>query len=196
MSCRVLICPLVVALTALLPAGCQQSHPSPAEGKADGVQVPSPSDPPAVVTRYLEAVRTGDVATVNQLLTSRARQKTGELQVAVAPPGSPTARYEVGQIRYLTEAQDAAHVASRWTDLNDHGQPETFEVTWLMRREDAGWRVAGMMGRFIEGEPLMVFNFENPVEVLRRQGYLQEEVAQRGAAERQVQASNRDTSQQ
>jgi hypothetical protein len=173
--------------------GCSQSETSPSGGN-DAASVQQPSGPQATVAQYLEAVRTGDAATVNQLLTSRARQKTTDLNVAVAPPGSDTAQYDVGQTRFLSEAKDAAHVESRWTDLNDNGQAQTFDVTWILRQEPAGWRVAGMMGRFIEDQPLIVFNFENPTEVLRKQGDAQQKMARRAAEQRQVQAASTDTS--
>ncbi|NIL99314.1 MAG: hypothetical protein GTO62_20010 [Planctomycetales bacterium] len=186
---------VVVCAWASLLAGCSQPGPSATGGK-DAVGVSQGSGPRASVAQYLEAVRIGDAATVNQLLTSRARQKTAELKVAVAPPGSDTAQYEVGQVRYLSQAQDTAHVASRWTDLDDKGQPQSFDVTWIMRQEPDGWRVVGMMGQFIEDQPLMVFNFEDPVEVLRRQTHAQEELARRAAGQRQVQADQADTSRQ
>jgi uncharacterized lipoprotein YmbA len=193
MNCRVIWSAVVVGVSAVWLVGCSQSGTSPTDGK-DAASVQKESGPQATVAQYLEAVRIGDAATVNQLLTSRARQKTTELNVAVAPPGSETAQYEVGQTRFLSEAKDAAHVESRWTDLNDNGQPQTFDVTWIMREEPAGWRVAGMMGQFIEDRPLMVFNFEDPTDVLRKQGYAQQEMAQRAAEERQVQAPVTDRS--
>jgi hypothetical protein len=155
--------------------------------QAAGEDLPTKT-PDETIQLYLEAVRTGDAVTVNKLLTVLARQKTTELNIAVAPPGSPTARFQVGEVRYLSEAKDAAHVQTQWTDETSEGETQTLYVTWILRNETAGWRVAGMMGQFIEGQPAMVFNFEDPEEVIRQQDYAREEMARRRATARQAQA--------
>jgi hypothetical protein len=182
---------LMLGLMCLPLAGCGQSDSSVAADAA-AVNDQQPAGPEGAVAQYLEAARTGDAATVNALLTTLARQKTSELEVAVAPPGSDTARYEIGEARYLSENKDAAHVQSRWTEIDERGQPQSSDVTWMLKREADGWRVAGMMGQFVEDYPLVVLNFEDPMDVLNKLTLIQEEMQRREAQIRQADASRGD----
>lgn len=171
----------MLGLLALMLAGCGSSEtPVAADGAANGNQT---STPEAAVKTYLEAARSGDAATINTLLTSVARQETQKKNVAVAPPGSETARYEIGETRYLSDNKDAAHVASRWTESDAQGQLQSSEITWMLKLEPDGWRVAGMMGQFVENYPLVVLNFEDPLEVLSKLTAIQEEMQRRASTQ-------------
>jgi hypothetical protein len=56
-----------------------------------------PVPPPDVAVRaFLEAVRTGNDTGAAELLTPLAKQKTQEMELQVAPPGSATASYKNG----------------------------------------------------------------------------------------------------
>jgi hypothetical protein len=145
-----------------------------------------PPDAAKMIAEYLEAVRQGDAETVNRLLTSMARQKTTELNIAVAPPGSDTAEYTVGSTAVVNDT--TVHVQSTWADLNQDDEKEVYDITWIVRQEPEGWRVAGMMGEFIPGQPAIVFNFENPQEVIRQQDYAKDQLQPESTQERQAQA--------
>jgi len=103
----------------------------------------SDSGPEATVAAYLEACRAGDLSAVNRLLTSIARQKTQEMDIAVAPPGSETAQFEVLAHEFLDPEQLTSHVASRWTDVGANGTQESLDIIWVAKREENGWRIAG-----------------------------------------------------
>ena len=55
------------------------------------------SKPEAAVQVFLEAVRSGDDGQAGAMFTSLARQKIDELDLQVAPPGTDTARFTVGE---------------------------------------------------------------------------------------------------
>jgi len=74
-------------------------------------------------------------------------------------------------------------VLSKWTDMDRSGQPRTDEITWMLRREAEGWRVAGMAATVFEGEPPLLLDFEQPEETMRRLDLLSEEVQRRMAKE-------------
>ena len=191
-------CRYWMLLLAILPVamGCGSSGggtDSPAPGpEAEATQGPgvqqtasAPSNgPAAAVFDFLEAVRTGNDQKAAEMLTATARTKTAAMNMAVAPPGSDTASFKVGEVKYLSEGR--ASVACQWSDRDERGQTRTDEITWVLREEKAGWRVGGMVA-VIPGMSPTFLNFEEPQEMLRQQQLLQEEMRRR-TAEGQSQA--------
>jgi hypothetical protein len=107
--------------------------------------------------------------------------------MVVAPPGSDTARFEVGQVQTLGD--DGARVAIKWTDLDETGKPHSDEVLWMVRRVDEGWRIAGVAAPVFEGEPPLLLNFEDPADMLAKQKLVREEIKRR-ADQAAVQATS------
>lgn len=138
----------------------------------------APDGPEGAVREFLEAVRTGDDKKTEAMFTRLAREKIKEMEdIQVAPPGSDTATFEVGTAEYL--ADDGARVTSKWTDLDREGKPRTDEITWMLRKESEGWRIAGMAATVFEGEDPLLLDFEDPKETLRKLDLLREEIRQR-----------------
>jgi hypothetical protein len=133
------------------------------------------------VNEFLEAVRRGDDQLAGQLLTPLARQKTSEMEMVVAPPGSETAKYEV--LSCETTGNEA-QVTSDWTDLDGDGRPHTDRIVWSLRSESEGWRIAGMSTRVFDDQEPIHLNFEDPADMLRKQQQAEEEIARR---DRQIQ---------
>jgi hypothetical protein len=162
--------PLAAALGAVLflagcgSAGSASSGPSIGEG------------PEGATKAFLEAVRIGDDKTAATLLTPVARKKTAEKQMVVAPPGSDTATYSVGDVQYV---DDGAHVASDWTDVDAEGRMHTDRIVWILRQESEGWRIAGMATKVFPDRPPVVLNFEDPDDMLRQQQSAEAEMAKR-----------------
>ncbi|HZZ29524.1 MAG TPA: hypothetical protein VFE46_16110 [Pirellulales bacterium] len=140
--------------------------------------------PDRAVFDFLEAVRTGNDQQASTMLTPLARQKTTEMQMVVAPPGSPTAQFKVGQVEYVTPNKDGAHVWCNWTDQVDaEGHTRTDNIIWVLRREDEGWRIAGMVTKVFPDQPPLVLNFEDPEDMLRKQQLLHDSTS--GGSENQ-----------
>jgi hypothetical protein len=181
---------LLAALMAVPPAGCGSSK-SGSESTADAASnstpgttagksaTAEPAGPGEALTAFLEAVRTGNDETATKMFTPLARQKASELGIQVAPRGSDTARFEVGKVEMV--GQDGARVVSKWTDLDKTGQPRSDDITWMLRREAEGWRVAGMAATVFKGEAPLLLDFEQPEETMRRLDLLREEVQRRTA---------------
>jgi len=191
-------CRYWMLLVAILPvaAGCGGSGgaESPATGEQaqateeSGDQQPAstaPSGPAAAVFDFLEAVRTGNDKKAAAMLTETARAETSKMGMEVAPPGSDTASFKIGEVQYLPEGR--ASVACTWSDRDDNGQTRTYEFTWVLRDEKEGWRVGGMVATLLEGMPPTLLNFEDPQDMVRQQQLLLEEKRRRNA-ERQSQA--------
>ena len=152
-------------------------------GGAGGEQ----NGPAAAVSEFLEAVRSGNDEKAATMLTKMARQKTAELNMEVAPPGSDTAKFEVGKVEYVDAAKTGARVTSAWSDLDEKSQRRTDDIVWMVRRDPEGWRIAGVAATVFEGEPPLLLNFEDPEEMLRKQQWVQEEMRRR-AQQRDFQA--------
>jgi hypothetical protein len=167
-------------------AGCGSSDkPSGAKVAADVVQ--ANAGPEKTVFQFLEAVRVGNDKTASDMLTNLAREKTSEMQLVVAPPGSETATFKVGEVEYIGEA--GAHVASHWSDIGDDGKPHTEPIVWILRREPIGWRISGMGTKLFDDQAPMLLNFEDPEDMIRKQRLAEAEIQRRGAAPEASQAS-------
>jgi hypothetical protein len=181
-SCLLVSC----VLLAIAIAGCQKGNDpaDPATGASADQAAETPaaaqtaSTPEGAVRDFLEAVRTGNDKQTEAMFTKLAQEKLKELEdIQVAPPGSDTAKFEVGKAEML--AEDGARVASRWTDLDKEGKPRTDEIVWMVRKEPIGWRIAGMAATVFEGEDPLLLDFENPKETLRKLDMLRDEIRRR-----------------
>lgn len=165
------------------------SRPPAPEKVRPAVRKDDSSTPVEAVQRFLEAVRQGDDKGAGAMLTELARRKTQELDMVVAPPGSDTARFEVGKAEMTGE--DRAKVPCTWTDLDSEGRPRTDEITWTLRRDAGSWRIAGMAAKIYPDRPPVVLNFEDPEEMLRQQQSVENEAIER-ANRQQKQARKTD----
>ncbi len=133
--------------------------------------------PDLAVALFLEAVRVGNDQKAAEMFTPTARQKVAELEIQVAPQGSDTASFSVGEVEYL--AKDGARVAATWTDSDETGKRRTERMTWMVRLGPEGWRVAGMATIVFPGEPPLLLDFEKPKELLHKLDLVRKEVARR-----------------
>jgi hypothetical protein len=186
---RALLIPLVlVALTCFLP-GCQEETESlndavkPPEqateqlppplvdldpvstGVLARVDISADANPQQVVGRFLQALRDGDDQVVAGLLTVQARQETARHGLVVRPPGTPAADFQVGSVE---KVEGGAYVNCTWTEASGGVAVESFDIVWVLRQQDDGWRVAGMATRVLPGQAPTFLNFEEPAEMLRK----------------------------
>lgn len=154
---------------ALLVGGCGTG------GSSTSADNPGPE---RVTAEFLDAIRNGDDTKASVLLTTLARQKTEEMEMVVAPPGSDTASFKI----LATEIEgDEAQVGTDWTDLDVDGRPRTDRIVWMLRKEADGWRIHGMATRVFADLAPITLNFEDPADMLRKQREAEEEIARRDA---------------
>lgn len=186
----------LVACLAVLAAGCGK----PATPASDGtvassgesrVSLPSSNatkesldalkadTPEAAVGKFLEAIRAGNDRVAETMFTDLARERIKELDLQVAPRGSDTAKYEIGKAEFLGD--DGARVPCKWSDIDSEGKVRVDEMTWMLRKQPEGWRVAGMAAVVLEGEDPLLLDFEEPKETLQKLERLREEIARRSA---------------
>lgn len=161
------------------PAGTGPSSTSDSAVSNTGVAQDSQQleGPAAAAHEFLEALRTGNDEKAGKMLSTLAREKTASMNRNVTPPASDTARFAVGKVEYLGD--DGARVACTWTDIDEDGQPKSDEAIWVLRREEEGWRVAGVAAQVFPGEPPLLLNFEDPEDMFRKQQWVREEIRRR-----------------
>jgi hypothetical protein len=171
------------------PAKQQATDPSPeskvveATPDAKGcLNPPKDMDGPAgAVYHFLAAFRSGDDTTAEAMLTELSRKQIKEHKLVVAPPANDSVQFEIGDVEMLGD--NGARVKAQWSDIKD-GKRFTDETTWMLRKEAAGWRVAGMAAIVFPGEPSILLDFENLEETQAKRAKLKEEIARRNAQNR------------
>ncbi|MDA1051338.1 MAG: hypothetical protein O3C40_12780, partial [Planctomycetota bacterium] len=164
---------LVVTSIVAVSLGC---GPSPADvSTAPAINLnPTSGAPPAVadmskpdsvVAAFLDALRDGDDETAEALLTTIARRETKEHELAVQPPGAPSARYTIGEVKHV---QGGVHVNSIWSEFDPSGEETVYEIVWVLRQEPIGWRVAGMATAVNPAKPPIYLNFEDVPDLLQK----------------------------
>jgi hypothetical protein len=170
----------LVAIWALVIAGCSTSS-DPASPLAAGMQdvaASSERQPTDTVARFYEALRKGDEPAIAELLTDKAKAETAKSGLGIQSQGSNRLQYELGEVEYVNEALDGAHVQSLWIDFDERGERLATEVIWVLRKQSDGWRVAGMATQIAEGQLPLLFNFEDPEDMLRKKEYVERQYAE------------------
>lgn len=171
---------LAGVLFTLLAVGCgqpQSNDGSRADGGSAANDLAQGDGPGSAVHRFLDAVRAGNDEKASAMLSPVARAKTAEYDMVVAPPGSDTASFQVGEVEMIGE--EGAHVASMWTDVDEQGQKHTDTIIWMVRKLPEGWRIAGMATRVFEDKPAVILNFEEPEDMMAKQQEIEEEMSRR-----------------
>jgi hypothetical protein len=156
-----------------LVCGCggNADKSSNATSQSTGHQAPSESSqsaaigsstPQQAVDAFLQALCAGDKESTEALLTTKARAETTAHDLVVQPPGAPSASYSVGRVQHVEGDEGSAYVSCVWSE--EEGADE-YEVVWILRHENNGWKIAGMATQ-VEGydEPI-VLNFEDLSEL-------------------------------
>jgi len=132
------------------------------------VSVPANASPDQVVTVFLNALRSGDSATTESLLTAKAREELPKHQLSVDVQSSPNSSYQVQPAEVLPQNPSIAHVRSVWTEKFADGNSEPYEIIWGLRYQQEGWRLAGMAMQLIPGQNPQYLDFENPADMLKK----------------------------
>ncbi len=137
-------------------------------------------DPKQIVEAFLTAVKAGDDATAEGLLTRKALKETSARDLRVAPPGSDTASFTVEGVELIAEGT-GAHVLSTWTEGVGE-EKYTDEYLWVLRKDPEGWRIAGMITKPFEDLAPVALDFEDPDHMLAQQEMVEQEAMARARA--------------
>lgn len=173
---RIAMCAAVAALG--LSIGCggsgtptpTASNGAPATTGSATAAAAIPNDPIGkVVFEFLDSVRVGQGENAAaKLLTPLALKQIQEQDLNIAPPGSPTARFEVKHVEMMPEG-DRAVVQSIWTDVDADGKEYQEPIYCALRICDGQWRIHGMAQEMGEGQQPVVIDFESLNELIDQQ---------------------------
>jgi len=99
-----------------------------------------------------------------------------------------TTKFEVGKFEYVTPEKDGAHVACVWIDRDEKGTEYKHDVIWVLRKEDGGWRIVGMITRPFPDKDPVVFNYEDIPSLVQAKNFIQTESERREAEAQRQQA--------
>ena len=134
------------------------------------VEIPAAdATPDQVVNAFLEARRSGDPKTTAALLTSKARAATAKHKIDVNGEALPDLEFQVAKPKFLKNNPKVAHVDSLWSEVLPDGNKARYEVTWALRKEASGWRVAGFTAELTPGAEPQFLDFEDPEDMIRKQ---------------------------
>ena len=160
------------------PSSDSSAQASPA-GMQRQLSVIRRQDPVATVNEFLTALRAGDTATVTQMLSVKAQQATAAHNMAISPPGNPTAKFYVNPDDVLEPGDGTTLVLSNWTDVDANGVEQTYDVGWMLKRDNGGLAVTGMATRVFEDSPNLILDFEDPEGMMRERQKAEQEIARR-----------------
>lgn len=186
LSLTVLICGLAGCGGA--PQGSSEaanagSSPAGGEGltPAAGAAAAAPADssgPADVVAQFYEALRRGSDETIASLLSDKAREETANSGLGIQSQASESLTYQISETEYVGDPTDGAHVRTTWMEPGPAGDTTATEVIWVLRKQRDGWRISGMATPVVEGELPLLFNFEEPEDMLRKKEFVEQQIAE------------------
>jgi len=135
------------------------------------------SAPAAVVAQFYEALRKGSDVTIAGLLTDKAREETSKSGLGIQSQASASLSYEIRESEFVSDQMDGAHVRTMWLEPDAAGQMTSTEVIWVLRKQTNGWKISGMATPVVEGELPLLFNFEEPEDMLQKKEFVEKQLA-------------------
>jgi hypothetical protein len=125
---------------------------------------PTDADPAEICQRFMDLLKSGNRIAAENLLTRAALTTTSKAGLQLEPMGGPTATYEVKATRFATIENKLAQVDCEIVELVD-GNEVRSQLTWLVRKQKMGWRVAGLLLSIEPDVPKDLLSFENIQDV-------------------------------
>ncbi len=161
-----------VAESAMTPAVKKTTTSTVTPSKVDVATSPAAADelpgvdaePADVCKRFLELLQSGNRLAAENLLTRTALTATSKAGLKLEPMGSANSRYQMGDTRYATIKQELAQVDCEIVDQIE-GVDVRSPVTWLVRKQNLGWRITGLLVQLEPNQPLNLLSFENVQDI-------------------------------
>ena len=77
-------------------------------------------------------------------------------------------QFKVGDVEYVNEAKDQAHVACYISDVGPNGEKYDTNVVWFLRKTTNGWRIAGIAMKPFHDLDMVLYNFEDQDDMERK----------------------------
>lgn len=122
------------------------------------------TDPAAICQRFMDFLKSGNRIAAENLLTRAALTTTSKAGLQLEPMGGPTATYDVTATRFATIENKLAQVDCEIVETVEGAEIRT-KLTWLVRKQNMGWRVAGLLLSIEPDDPKDLLSFENIQDV-------------------------------
>ena len=122
--------------------------------------------PDGLCRRFMELLQADNALAAENLLTRISQMNTTKEELELKSIGGPTAKFNVGEIRYATNQKNIAQVDCKITDAGS-SEPFEIELTWLVKRQKKSWRISGVMMQIDDDATPDLLSFENITDVRR-----------------------------
>ena len=126
---------------------------------------------------FTRLLKNGERTLAEQLLTPRAVAAVVDAGLELEPMGSSDSKVTIGDALYATNRAKVAQVPCTIREKDGTEQ----ELTWMMRKSDNGWRVAGLV--VYEGSKPEFLSLENRADVRSIMGTVDSEISDPKAAD-------------
>ena len=122
--------------------------------------------PEGLCQRFMELLQDNESIKAGTLMTRSSQMNTTKEELELKAIGGPSAKFTIGQVSYATQKKKLAQVECKVVDASSD-DPFEMEMTWLVKRQNKSWRIAGVMLQLEENAKLDYLSFENLQDVRR-----------------------------
>ncbi len=121
------------------------------------------TNPKIICEKFIAAVKSGDYRGWEKLLTQSAERHIRAAQVDLQIPGGEKSECSVNKVSYNSARQNVAIVSCIIENINN-GTQNSFEISYLLKKKDVGWRISGIIVPTEKGSTDFL-SFENTDDV-------------------------------
>ena len=172
----------IPVLLLALAIGCSQSESTDSSSDSAESQNKEPvttGSPEQTVHEFMMAFKNGDDTKASELVSEKTRKEMERTEYGVSPPGSKEMKFQVGEVQFVEESKDLARVACHIEDKDPAGEDVKMDVVWFLRREQTGWRIAGIAMQVFPDLPAVLYNFEDMDDMQRKAALVEQEMVRR-----------------
>ena len=122
--------------------------------------------PEQLCQRFMELLQSNESIKAGALMTRMSQMNTTKEELELKAIGGPSAKFTIGQVSYATLKKKLAQVRCKVADTSSD-DPFEMEMTWLVKRQNKSWRIAGVMLQLDENAKIDLLSFENLADVRR-----------------------------
>lgn len=132
------------------------------------------ASPVDVCKRFLQELNRENPDQFGLLLTPAALTVANRMKFDLPPVAQANAKFKFGDARYASIRQQICFVDCQ---LEEQTDSEQTTITWMMRKSNSGWRVAGMLVPGNDDSLSNLLSFESKIDLAQIRDSLSESVS-------------------
>ena len=141
----------------------------------------SDASPESVCRHFVRELNRENSDQFRLLLTSAAINVSSKLNFDLPPIADADTHFELSEPRYASIRKNICYIDCSIESADEPNDTGPQKISWMMRKTNSGWRVAGMLVPSKE-QSSNLLSFENVVDIKQIQDSLTEEVSTSAAA--------------